>query len=104
MGASALVQRGVDEVGELGEPLLAALERFVGRRRRGRAEHVAELQLAEPAAQPFQALLFLVEFCDGELALGDLAIELGLVLRALAQELDPLLLPRRGERASRRAA
>src|SRR5262249_43248048 len=52
---------------------------------------------AIPAAQPVQALLFLVEFGERQLALRDLIGQLGLVLAAVGQELAPLSLALRGE-------
>ena len=49
-----------------------------------------------PATQPLQALLLLIELGQGELAFGDLLVDLGQVLAALVQELDPFGLPSRG--------
>jgi hypothetical protein len=47
-----------------------------------------------PAAQPLHALLFLFQFGHGQLALGDLLVDLGQVAGALGPELDPLGRPR----------
>ena len=68
---------------------LALLEALVGAGGRGGAEHVAQPQLAVPATQPFQALLFFVQLGQGQLGLGDLLVDLGQVLAALGQELGP---------------
>jgi hypothetical protein len=43
-----------------------------------------------PAAQAVEALLFLLELGEGELLLGDLALEFRVVLGAIAEEFDPL--------------
>src|SRR5262249_57736524 len=87
-----LVHRAVDQVGVGLEPSGALLEAPPGLGRRGRAEDVPELKLAIPASQPLEALLLLVELSERELCLGNLAVELGLVLAALGEELGPLLL------------
>src|SRR5262249_28317406 len=59
---------------------------------RGGAEEVAELEVAVPAPEPLQALLLLVQLGERELLVGELALELGLVLAALPDELTPLVL------------
>src|SRR5262249_4375408 len=87
-----LVDQAVDQVGVGLEPPGALLEAPAGLGRRGRAEDVTELQLAIPAAETLEALLLLVELSKRELGLGALAVELGLVLAALGQDLAPLLL------------
>src|SRR6266567_2195539 len=83
----------VDAFGEVLQPLGALLEPRLGRRGARGAEQVPRLDGAVPAAQPVQALFFLIELGKGELALGDLAGQLGLVLAAVGEELGPLGLP-----------
>src|SRR5215470_16950992 len=91
------VQGGVDTLGEVFEPGLASLELLLGLADRGGAEEVAELELAVPAAESIQALLFLVELGERELLIAELAVDLGLELGALAEELRPLVLAPGGE-------
>jgi len=74
----------------LSQPLICFA---VGRR----PEQVAQLQLAMPAPETVEALLFLVEFGRRELLLCELAIELAFVLGAFADELQPLFLAGRCE-------
>jgi hypothetical protein len=73
------------------------LELLVGLGRGGGAEHVAGGQLAVPAAQPFQAVLFFFEFGHGELGDLDLLVDLGVEFGAVCDELGPLLGPLGGE-------
>src|SRR5262249_59771701 len=68
------------------------LDALGGRFGGGRAERLAELELAVPAAKPVEALLLLVQLGKRELLRVELAVDLGLVLRTLADELGPLVL------------
>src|SRR5215831_17482687 len=91
------VGSGVDALGEVLEQRLALLQTAVGFRGGRGAEEVAQLEVAVPAPEPFEALLLLVQFGERELLLGDFAFELGLVLAALGDELAPFLLATGGE-------
>jgi hypothetical protein len=62
--------------------------------RRWGPEHVASTELPEPAPQTLEALLLLVKLRWRVLADRLLVIELRLILVALADELEPLLLAR----------
>src|SRR5262249_53900472 len=95
--ASMPVCGGVDPLGEFFEPRLASLQLLLGPDGRGSSEDVAELDVAEPTAEPFEALLLFVQFRKRELPLGNLPFELGLVLGAFADELRPLVFATRGE-------
>src|SRR5690242_18653131 len=94
---SHLVQGAEDLLGVAGQLLGAVLELQGGLGGAGRAEHVAGGQFPVPAAQPLQALLFFFQLGQGELALGDLGVDLGAELAAVRDELRPLRLPRLGE-------
>lgn len=50
-----------------------------------------------PAAQPLQALLPLFQLGKGDLALGDLGVDIGPEFAAVRDDLRPLSLPRLGE-------
>src|SRR5215207_4531210 len=84
------VRGGVDLVGVGVEGLRAALEPVFGVDTFGHRKDVAGFEVAPPAAQPVEAVFFLVEFGDGELAdpafFGDLDLE----FVALGDELGPL--------------
>src|SRR5579859_7284955 len=95
--ASHLVEYAEYLVGVAGQLLGAVLELLGGLGGAGRAEHVAGGQFPVPAAQPLQALLFFLQLGEGELALGDLGVDLGAELAAVGGELRPLSLPRLAE-------
>src|SRR6478752_303367 len=84
--ASHLVQVAEDPVGVVGEPLGAVFEGLVGLAGGGGAEDVAGAQFPVPAPQPVQAVFLLVELGEGELAGGDLPVDLGVELSAVGQE------------------
>src|SRR5712692_5777338 len=69
----------VDLFGELFECLGAFLEPPLCGRGAGGAEQVAGADGAVPAAEPVQALLLLIQLGEGQLALGHLPGQLGLV-------------------------
>src|SRR5690606_3754167 len=75
-----------------------ALSQPLGRVVGGReGEDVALLQVAVPAAQTLQALLLLLELRERELRLRHFAVDLGDELRAVRDELSPLVLARAAE-------
>src|SRR5262249_21027898 len=80
----------VDLLGEVFQGLGAVLEPLVGRCGAGGAEQVPGADRAVPAAQPVQALFFLIQLGERQLALRDLTGQLGFILAAIRQELAPL--------------
>ena len=84
--------RAVNLLGVGRKLLLAQLEVAdgVGSGRTG--EEISRASVPVPAAQPVQALLFLLELREGELAERLFLVELGEVLAAVGAKLRPLLL------------
>src|SRR5262249_44454678 len=80
----------VDLLGEVFQGLGAVLEPLVGRCGAGGAEQVPGADRAVPAAQPVQALFFLIQLGERQLALRDLTGPLGFILAAIRPELAPL--------------
>ena len=89
--------RLVDLLGEPLQRLRAILQASLGRGSARGAEQVPGADRPVPAAQPLQALLRLIELGQGQLALGHLPGQLGLVLAAVTQKLRPFGFPLLGE-------
>ena len=60
--------------------------------RRGCTKAVSDPKFSIPALEPVEVLLLFVQFGQGELLLGEFAVDLGVELAALGDELDPLRL------------